>query len=132
MQTLAPILGGRDVIREFYGVVTARAVAGGFVVTSGSFTLDAWGFAAQCGIELIDGARLEGWISRAKAPEQGGRARVLEAPVAPQVTSFETPKPACPRCGVGMVLRTAGRGYSAGQHFWGCTRYPRCRGTLPA
>jgi restriction system protein len=120
---------GVTVIREFYGVMTARAVAGGFVVTSGSFTPDAWGFAAQCGIELIDGVRLQGWISRAKAPEQGSRGRVLEAPVAPQVTSAT---PACPRCGGAMVTRTAGRGFSAGQSFWGCTRYPRCRGTLSA
>jgi restriction system protein len=118
---------GVAVIREFYGVMTARAVAGGFVVTSGSFTPDAWGFAAQCGVELIDGERLEAWISRAKAPEQGSCGRVLEAPVAPQVTSAT---PACPRCGGAMVTRTAGRGFSAGQQFWGCTRYPRCRGTL--
>jgi hypothetical protein len=57
---------GVAVIREFYGVMTARAVAGGFVVTSGSFTPDAWGFAAQCGVELIDGERLEAWISQTR------------------------------------------------------------------
>lgn len=29
-----------------------------------------------------------------------------------------------------MVLRTAGRGALAGQDFWGCPRYPACRGTI--
>jgi four helix bundle suffix protein len=38
-------------------------------------------------------------------------------------------KPACPRCGKPMVLRTTRK---AGRSFWGCPGYPECRGTLPA
>lgn len=34
--------------------------------------------------------------------------------------------PRCPRCGKPMVLRTAKRGKSAGQQFWGCSGYPEC------
>ena len=34
----------------------------------------------------------------------------------------------CPRCGSPMVLRTAARGGYAGQQFWGCSRFPDCRG----
>lgn len=34
----------------------------------------------------------------------------------------------CPKCGSGMVLRTAKRGASAGNQFWGCSAYPKCRG----
>jgi hypothetical protein len=37
--------------------------------------------------------------------------------------------PSCPRCGETMVPRTASKGSSAGQQFWGCRRYPNCRGT---
>lgn len=29
-----------------------------------------------------------------------------------------------------MVLRTAARGRYAGQQFWGCTRFPQCRGVV--
>ena len=29
-----------------------------------------------------------------------------------------------------MVLRTARKGVKAGNQFWGCTEFPRCRGTL--
>ncbi len=37
----------------------------------------------------------------------------------------------CPNCGAGMVRRTARRGSRRGNQFWGCSRYPSCRGTRP-
>lgn len=37
----------------------------------------------------------------------------------------------CPRCGSAMVRRTARRGRNAGGSFWGCSKYPRCKGTRP-
>ena len=37
---------------------------------------------------------------------------------------------ACPVCGQRMALREAKRGPNAGSQFWGCTRYPLCKGTL--
>ncbi|AWL11578.1 uncharacterized protein HMF8227_01092 [Saliniradius amylolyticus] len=33
----------------------------------------------------------------------------------------------CPRCGNKMVQRTAKRGPNAGNPFWGCSTYPKCR-----
>jgi len=39
--------------------------------------------------------------------------------------------PNCPECGRPMVLRRASRGPHAGQQFWGCSQYPKCRATLP-
>lgn len=40
--------------------------------------------------------------------------------------------PACPQCGGPMTLKKARRGQNAGNSFWGCNKYPDCRGTLPA
>lgn len=37
----------------------------------------------------------------------------------------------CPRCGGGMILRTARKGRRPGSRFYGCARYPGCRGTRP-
>jgi transposase-like protein len=37
--------------------------------------------------------------------------------------------PVCPRCGSEMRLRTARRGKNAGSQFYGCSTYPRCKGT---
>src|SRR5699024_9471119 len=33
----------------------------------------------------------------------------------------------CPKCGSKMVLRTARKGANAGNQFWGCTAYPKCK-----
>lgn len=38
--------------------------------------------------------------------------------------------PRCPKCGSEMVLRTAKRGDNQGGKFWGCSRYPECRGIV--
>jgi len=37
--------------------------------------------------------------------------------------------PTCPKCGVPMVVRTAGRGDNRGGQFYGCPNYPKCRET---
>jgi hypothetical protein len=37
--------------------------------------------------------------------------------------------PHCPVCNALMVKRLARRGVNAGSSFWGCSNYPRCRGT---
>ena len=42
-------------------------------------------------------------------------------------TAGQTPK--CPRCGSAMISRTARRGRNAGGRFYGCARYPLCKGT---
>ena len=36
----------------------------------------------------------------------------------------------CPKCGAPMVKRKAQKGKNAGQEFYGCSRYPKCRGIL--
>ena len=35
----------------------------------------------------------------------------------------------CPLCRAPMELRYASRGRNAGNSFWGCTRFPQCRGS---
>ena len=43
-----------------------------------------------------------------------------------------TPKePLCAKCGTPMILRTSSRGDRAGQQFYGCLNYPKCRETAP-
>jgi len=38
--------------------------------------------------------------------------------------------PACHQCGEVMVLRKARSGKHAGQQFWGCSGFPKCRGAV--
>ena len=35
----------------------------------------------------------------------------------------------CPKCNTSMVKRKAKKGRNAGSYFWGCNRYPLCKGT---
>lgn len=107
---------GVAVVRELYGVMSAEGAIGGFVVASGSFTPDAKAFAEGRSIELVDARKLRRLI--------GGHQTTKPLPVVPTVTS-----PACPSCGSHMVERVVKNGPKTGSRFWGCSHYPRCRGT---
>ena len=39
------------------------------------------------------------------------------------------PVPECPECGKPMRQRITRSGEKSGKSFWGCTRYPKCKGT---
>ncbi len=43
--------------------------------------------------------------------------------------SLESDTQKCPSCGGDLVLRKASRGVNAGNEFWGCSNYPKCRYT---
>ena len=45
--------------------------------------------------------------------------------------SAENLSPTCPSCDAPMKSRKAQRGNKKGQVFWGCSNYPKCRGTRP-
>lgn len=84
--------------------------------------------AAELGERLWRASRL--WSTTAPAAASGSVATgpiggAMES-TAPTLGGGEAPP--CPRCGATMVLRRAARGRYAGQPFWGCENYPRCRG----
>lgn len=105
---------GVAIVRELYGVMTAARAVGGFVVASGEFTPDAKEFAMGRSIELIDSRKLRRMI--------GGVQPV--AAKKPETTAA----PLCPKCESTMVQRTAKSGSNAGNQFWGCSRFPSCKG----
>ncbi len=47
----------------------------------------------------------------------------------PEHTPEEIDTPKCPVCQAGMIRRTARKGANAGNDFWGCSKYPDCKGT---
>jgi restriction system protein len=114
---------GVSTVRELYGVMAAKATAGGFVVTSGVFTDEAQAFAAGRNIKLMDGKALHALIRGVSVPSKAASA-------SPVVADASTP--ACPICQSVMVKRTAKRGANSGNAFWGCSQYPSCKGTRPA
>lgn len=120
---------GVAVIREFFGVMAAEGAVGGFVVTSGIFTDEAKAFASGRNIRLVDGSELKRWIMASRSATSETR-RTTPTPQ-PSASAQQTPAPMCPVCSSLMVKRTAKRGPTPGQTFWGCPKYPSCRSTVP-
>jgi len=101
--------------------MAAEGAVGGFVVASGAFTEEAKRFVEGRAIELVGTDTLLTLI-------QSGTAQAVAQPAEQPAASAI----ACPQCRAPMVQRTAKQGATAGERFWGCTRYPACRGTRPA
>jgi len=111
---------GVPTVRELLGVVVSERANRGIVVTSGRFTRDAESFAVQNPrIELVDGVALAELVSG---------VQVIPS-TAPQPSKRTPTTPSCPQCNNLMVLRTGRKGQNAGSQFWGCSTFPRCRGT---
>jgi restriction system protein len=106
---------GVSVVRELFGVMSAQGATGALVVSSGPFTTAAVEFAEGRNIELVDANQLI-------------RSTKSTAPAATSARPGDQPR--CPKCDGSMALRTARRGRNSGKQFWGCARYPECRGTV--
>jgi restriction system protein len=116
---------GVTTLRELLGVVVSERATKGIVVTSGRFTAEAQAFARQSPqIELVDGPALAELVRNVQTAD--GHATV-HAPA----TIRRARGPSCPLCHTEMVFRTARKGQNAGSRFWGCPKYPACRGTRP-
>ncbi|MGC8102651.1 restriction endonuclease [Metapseudomonas otitidis] len=114
---------GVTIVREFFGVIAAEGAAGGFIVTAGSYTEEAKEFAQGRNIQLVDGTLLKHWITNYSGSLQARpRAKQFIA------SQTQTNVPFCPICSALMVARTAKRGVNLGSKFWGCSKYPACRG----
>ncbi len=106
-------------VREFLGALTHAEIQTGVFITLCGYTRDAKHLADQHGIEIID---------------EDGLAQMLEDTAAgsdPETLAIlSDPRKFCPKCEREMVLRTATKGKGAGQLFWGCSAYPKCRYTM--
>jgi restriction system protein len=109
-----------QMIRELYGVLHDRHATGAKLVTTSSFTSDAKAFAAGKPIELVGKHELLRLIGS-----------VQERPAIGALSSESKDGMYCPLCNSPMVKRKARRGSRAGSEFWGCPKYPDCRGTRP-
>jgi restriction system protein len=107
-------------IRELLGAMTSGGATNGAFVTTGRFSEPARKFAEQHAIQLLDGSALKAAYDFQAPPP----AREVESKTESALN--------CPVCNSSMVLRTAKRGKNAGSQFWGCPKYPACRGTRPA
>jgi restriction system protein len=110
------------IVREMYGLLAHHGADAVKIVAIGDFTPDAQRFAQGKPIELVHGEALLAIICEAQAPVSKQRA-VPQAMPSPNATT-----PECPKCGTPMVKRANRQSHES---FWGCARYPSCRGTRP-
>lgn len=62
--------------------------------------------------------------------ESGPSKKGRSVPVETQEVKAELQ--VCPKCGEPIVLRKAKSGANAGQEFWGCSAFPKCRTVVPS
>lgn len=119
---------GVTLIRELFGVMTHMGAQRGILVTCGTFTPDAYAFAKGKPIELVNGNELVALVREVQTPEKLPQAAAVGNP--PVITETNASESVlCPDCGNTMVVRTARKGAHAGLPFWGCSQFPKCRGT---
>jgi len=105
-------------------LLSARARAGdpGLMQALGARAQAAYDLTVM-GIAVPDSTRVSVPHS---APPASAPHSASSTPGKPNLASSS---PKCPQCGGPMRLRTANRGYRGGRQFWGCSRYPTCRGS---
>lgn len=81
----APV--GEPILRDLYGVVSARQAIKGICITSGTFTQKAKDFAQGLQLELVDGAQLNYWLGRYMDQGEQEAAAGDAAPQVPALTS---------------------------------------------
>ena len=93
------------------------------LINQANFLLDRQIAAAEA--QFVEGGGYSEQLAAARLAERDRRKRDPSGPTDPADHI-----PSCPQCGKPLVLRTAKTGKNAGRQFWGCSGYPKCRGTL--
>lgn len=115
------------IVREMLGLLTHHQASAVKIVAVGDYTADARRFAEGKPIELINGDTLLAMVREVQAP-----TTVKVATAAADYVNTDELEPApslsptCPKCGASMVKRL---NRQTKDHFWGCAKYPACRGT---
>jgi hypothetical protein len=100
------------VVRELVGSLSIAQIASGAIHAAGPFSKSAQALAATVGVWLLDDHAL------------AARARKSMPDDQLQIVLSELPH-LCPNCDSEMVFKTGDF-----DPFWGCPRYPRCRGKI--
>lgn len=129
---------GVAIVREIFGAMTAEGASAGMVVSLGTFTRDAQAFASGRNIKLVTANELQALLregAQGPRPHRKVASRANAGPIeyvgaaVPSAAAIAVSDTACPRCKSPMTKRVAKAGANVGKAFWGCARFPECRGT---
>lgn len=121
-------------VRELHNRMRAKNAAGGFVITTGTFTREAMAFASGRTIQLIDGPTLREMLNETGGIPTGVPVTSIANVITVGAATETSAAPFCPVCSGPMRLRVApvgGKGVAA-KNVWLCARYPACKGTRDA
>jgi HJR/Mrr/RecB family endonuclease len=113
-------------VRAFFGVMVSEGAHRGLFASTGEYTRDCRAFANGKPIELLGRADLNRMVEAAQSP--GENLWVLETWLPAFRAAVRITTPTCPFCHTTMTLRQA----KGKVPFWGCPKYPRCRGKREA
>lgn len=123
---------GVAVVRQMYGLMVHHNAAAVKIVCSGIFTGECEAFALDKPVELVNGQALMRLVQNVQSTPYASTQTTTPARRAPvslpeAVLAPVSKSPACPKCGQAMAERS---NRANGQRFWGCTKFPSCRGTI--
>jgi restriction system protein len=113
---------GVNLIRELYGVMAAERIKHGVFLTTSIFSQDAIEFAKNKRLLLVDADEFVNLIN--------GLDDINKKRIDHVATEGDYSTPTCVNCDVKMVKRVTKKGTSAGNKFWGCINYPKCKRTM--
>lgn len=116
---------GVAVVREQFGLLTHHQAQASIIVTVGDFTEEAKAFAKGKPMTLVDGPALLELVKSVQAERTDNRG-VADVGAVTTLAASVASEPLCPVCSSAMVRRKARK---TGAAFFGCSRYPACRGT---
>jgi len=71
--------------------------------------------------ELLNGCKADDNVKQEETVSEAGSSSVDEK------VAETTAEKICPKCGKPLILRTAKKGDKAGNQFYGCSGFPKCR-----
>jgi len=111
---------GVKAVREFLGALSDSGLKKGVFVTLCGYSGDAKRLAEKHGIQLLNETDLAQMLEK------------VDARYDPEIiAALNDTQKLCPKCESKLVLRTVKKGANAGDQFWGCSKYPACRFTMP-
>lgn len=115
------------IVREMYGLLAHHGASEVKIVAVGDYTADAQCFAQGKPIDLIHGEALLAMVREGQTPSPPRTPKTTNSHVVSAAAdSAHAAPPVCPKCGGAMIRRSNRR---TKEPFWGCTKYPACRGT---
>jgi len=119
-------------IGELYVAMEFAGVKHGIAITMGEFTAEALDFSLGKSLMLINGADFSQMIEALPPASDVAADKKSEESIEAAIDKQEMPElePLCPICSQKMIKRTAKKGKNAGNTFWGCSKFPGCRGVV--